>query len=153
MQVLLIRHFAACQHVISVFFFLWRKDCHCTLEQLNNQLISNSRCHFAHCCLLSPPQHGGRHSLQAFVAQQELFVPDHQWCVQLIYSFVHAELGHMPADCETDYLRVQGDDPELEAIRQRRMQEIMAKQGGQVCHVRRSFRMQSMTAAMMLVTP
>lgn len=28
---------------------------------------------------------------------------------------------------------IQGDDPELEAIRQRRMQEIMAQQGGQVC--------------------
>ena len=38
-------------------------------------------------------------------------------------------LSHLPAD----HLQVQGDDPELEAIRQRRMQEIMAQQGGQVC--------------------
>ena len=27
---------------------------------------------------------------------------------------------------------MQGDDPELDAIRQRRMQEIMAQQGGKV---------------------
>lgn len=31
-----------------------------------------------------------------------------------------------------NFVLFQGDDPELEAIRQRRMQEIMAQQGGQV---------------------
>lgn len=36
-------------------------------------------------------------------------------------------------DRERSDMHVQGDDPELEAIRQRRMQEIMAQQGGQVC--------------------
>ncbi len=38
-----------------------------------------------------------------------------------------------PRGLESKTLAVlQGDDPELDAIRQRRMQEIMAQQGGKV---------------------